>query len=278
MRSSAAGLRSEVIDRARDWAVATESPSYESEGGVVFFESFSSDGGPAHGNFLTASYRAILADAHWCGRLDKQHAGSRFLPADKKGARETDSCTSSDALLLNVMCHSDSRPMWAQVFGATGPPEFGVGGAVPKLIDGCLRGDESELDMVFRGTRGAISCIVEAKLTETDFTKRDASVVESYAELASVFDVGKLSRAGSGKYDNYQLIRNVLAAHHHRAHFWLICDARRPDLLNRFHETLRAVRRPEVADRCRSVAWQEIGSASCAEVRGFLADKYGIEP
>ncbi len=277
MSSPAASLRGDIIDRARDWAVATASPSFESDGGVVFFEPFTSDDGLAHGNFLTASYTAILADAHWCGRLDKRHAGSRFLPADKQGARETDSCTSSDALLLNVMCHPDSGPMRALVFDVTGPPEFGIGGAVPKLIAGCLKGDESELDMVFRGRRGAISCIVEAKLTETDFTKRDASVVESYAELASVFDVGKLNRTASGEYENYQLIRNVLAAHHQRASFWLICDARRPDLLSRFHDTLGAVRRPDLADRCGAVTWQEIGSASCDAVRVFLADKYGIE-
>lgn len=277
MRSPAASLRREIIDRARDWAASTASPCFEGDGGVVFFEPFKSGDGSARGNSLTDSYREILGDAHWCGRLDKRHAGSRFLPADKQGVRETDSCTSSDALLLNVMCHPESGVLRSLLFGVTGPPELGVGGAVPKLIDGCLQGDESELDMVFRRRRGAISCIVEARLTETSFTKREACVVESYAEFASVFDVSELDRTVSGEYENYQLVRNVLAAHHHDARFWAICDARRPDLLTRPHETLRAVRRPDVADRCAAVTWQEIGSASSEAARSFLADKYGVE-
>lgn len=245
--SPAANLRGEIIRRARDWAAVTGSPSFESGGGVVFFEPFRSADGPAHGNFLTASYRSVLKDEHWCRRLGKAHPGTRHLPADRHGARETDSCTSSDALLLNVMCNPDSGVIWSSVFGVTTPPEFGVGGAVPKLTGGYLQGDESELDMVFRGRRGAIAHIVEAKLTEAHFgPPKPASVVESYAELASVFDVRQLTRTVNGEYENYQLIRNVLAAHHHEARFLLLCDARRTDLLARLHDIMSAVDRKSV--------------------------------
>ena len=72
--SPAASLRGEIIARARDWAAVTASPSFESDGGVVFFEPFTSGDGPAHGNFLTGSYGAILRDVHWYERLDKRHA------------------------------------------------------------------------------------------------------------------------------------------------------------------------------------------------------------
>lgn len=277
MTTPAGELRREIIDRARHWADSTGAPSYESKNGVLFFESYKPRDVSEHGNLLTTSYQAILADAHWRERLHKRHTGSRFLPAEKRQqARETDSCTSSDALLLSVACHPGAGNMLREAFGRSGLPEFGVGGAVPKRMGGHLRGDETELDMVLRGQRGSIACVVEAKLTEADFATKGESVVESYADLSVVFNIDSLGRNKRGDYDNYQLIRNVLAAHYHGARFFLVYDARRHDLRARLDATLEAVRRAEVVERCSGITWQDLAAASPADLKGFLADKYGI--
>jgi hypothetical protein len=54
--------------------------------------------------------------------------------------------------------------------------------------------------------------IFEAKLTETDFTQKTPSVVESYVDFETVFDKNILPRTQNGEYENYQLIRNILTA------------------------------------------------------------------
>lgn len=59
-----------------------------------------------HGNFLDASYCAILKNAEWKRRLEKIHSrAARSLPRNERAWRELDSCMSSDALLMNVFCH-----------------------------------------------------------------------------------------------------------------------------------------------------------------------------
>lgn len=63
----------------------------------------------AHGNFFPASYASILKSPDWRKRLTKAHTGRRNLPKHETDQwRELDSCTSSDALLMNIFCHPDS--------------------------------------------------------------------------------------------------------------------------------------------------------------------------
>jgi hypothetical protein len=173
------------------------------------------------------------------------------------------------------MCHPGVRDAVTKVLGVASPPEFGVGGAVPIITGSSLAADRSEIDLIFRGDRGAVSLIVEAKLAERDFTTKQRSVVERYAGFDSVFDSDAL-RQVDGEIGDYQLIRNLLAARYHHARFVLLHDERRKDLLRRLEAVLQAVRQMDLADRCRSVTWQEIAYECPLDLQEFLDVKYGI--
>src|ERR1700719_2592375 len=67
----------------------------ESHGGVPVY--FPSADGRQHGNFLDSSYRAILKNSQWAGRLGKIHTSARrAIPAHPDGRKwcELDSCMS----------------------------------------------------------------------------------------------------------------------------------------------------------------------------------------
>jgi Restriction Endonuclease associating with ARP len=104
--SHAALLRQELSSRNAAYARARELPHVCSYGEVpvVVYEPCS--GSESHGNFLDASYRAILRNPEWNRRLEKIHTNAaRSLPRSDRRWRELDSCMSSDALLMNVFCH-----------------------------------------------------------------------------------------------------------------------------------------------------------------------------
>src|SRR5262249_43407610 len=117
--------------------------------------------------------------------------------------------------------------------------------------------------------------IIEAKLTEPDFKCREAAVVERYAGLREVFEANRLPRRDT-KYVSYQLIRNVLAAHHHGYSFTVVCDGRRPDLLRAWWGIHSAIRSPELRTRCGFLLWQEVARVVPEPLGGFLRFKYGI--
>ena len=73
--------------------------------------------------------------------------------------------------------------------------------------------------------------LIEAKLTETGFTDKRIEVVERYCDFQAVFEPSTLPML-DGQYRHYQLLRNVLAAHHLGFRFRLICDERRDDLID----------------------------------------------
>jgi hypothetical protein len=62
----------------------------------------------------------------------------------------------------------------------------------------------------------------------------------------------------------------------HEARFCLMCDARRPDLIEDWFAVLRAVRSSDVRCRLQVVTWQEIARCVPVALRRFLAEKYGI--
>jgi len=83
--------------------------------------------------------------------------------------------------------------------------DFGVPGVVQIKNN---QADKTEIDMALPG----VFC--DAKLTEADFTHKRPEVVESYDGLHDAFHVSALPRVGAD-YDNYQIIRNLLAAKQH---------------------------------------------------------------
>ena len=184
-------LRQELTMRNVSYAVDHGRPraTISGEQGVVVYRL--SECGRQHGNFIRASYRAILSRSEWRRRLLKVHPHCRrALPRTEFIWRELDSCMSSDALLMNVFCYPGITNNWdlASVLGI-GPgaiPDFGFRPRVPLTANLV---DKTEVDMRLDGV------LFEAKLTEPGFQVQDARLVERYCHFKEVFDCRRLPPA-----------------------------------------------------------------------------------
>jgi hypothetical protein len=232
-----------------------------------------SECGRQHGNFIAASYRAILRRPEWRKRLQKVHSqGRRSLPARDGSWRELDSSLSSDALLMNIFCYPGvtRRREACRILGLEpgSIPEFGFMPRIPLLSEATER---TEIDMKL-GNK-----IFEAKLTEGDFQIQRGELVEGYRDLRDIFECRQLPRVGR-KYVSYQLIRNVLAAHALDLDFCTLLDARRPDLLEDWYRIVRCIRPATLRARCKVLTWQELTPSLPAALQKFVSVKYGIVP
>jgi hypothetical protein len=264
---SAGALRRELSARNR-WRgrIYPHEATYGTVPSVVYQEH---EGG--HGNFLDASYRAILAVPEWAARLKKSYCADSRVPRQWDRTRcELDCANSSDALLMNVFCYPGILSHWPLCGllgverGAT--PVFGYKPRVPlgeKLFD------RTEVDMLLG------SLLVEAKLTESGFQTAAIERVSRYAGLDEVFDVSELP-VKNGSVQSYQLVRGVMAACHGERSFVVLCDARRVDLVEKWFLVMRAVRCCELRSRLAIVTWQEIAAVVPPQIAGFLEEKYGI--
>lgn len=265
-------LRCDLANRAKKYAEAQSLPHSLSYGAssVVCFEPFDIS---LHGNFLPASYKAIAANPQWRRRLAKVHTSARrSLPrGGTRRWRELDSCTSSDALLMNVFCYPGLLAN-ARIAGTLGlerglVPQFGFPARVPLKNNRC---DRTEVDMRLG------DLLVEAKLTEGDFQHAEKVKVLRYRHFLDVFEEEQLPQSET-HYDSYQLIRNVLAAHASRCSFCVLLDARRPDLIEAFYAVVKCVTHVELRTECRALTWQELAQVLPQKLQAFLAVKYGIE-
>jgi hypothetical protein len=271
--SFAAALRRDLADRARKYAETEGLPHCLSYGDapVVCFVPDARD--LRHGNFLPRSYQAIRAKAEWKARLGKVHTqGWRSLPRTERGRwKELDTCTSSDALLMNIFCNPDllrAGSVSALIGADSGElPCFGYKARVP-LASG--RFDRTEVDLRLGDV------LVEAKLTEGDFQSAGKRSVLAYRDFADVFDQHQLPQTDDRHY-SYQLLRNVLAAHALGCSFCVLIDARRPDLADAWYAVMHCVRPVELRTRLRISTWQELAQVAPPRLRAFLAVKYGIE-
>lgn len=228
-----------------------------------------------HGNFHSASYSAICDNREWVRRLRKLHSRRTALPTERRAeAMELDSCTSSDALLMNVFCYPGLflHDPFVRLMGlpATAEPDL-VFGFKPRVPLRRSHGDATEVDLRVE------DMLVEAKLTENDFTRKRHDAVERYRDFAAVFD-SSILQAQDGYYLHYQLIRNVLAAYHLGSRFRLICDARRCDLIEAARTVLTAIRFPNLRRKCGIITWQEIARCAPEALGSFLRDKYDVAP
>jgi len=271
MGSAAAKLRAELVERAKGFAIKHALPhclSYGEET-TVCFEAY---GARRHGNFHPSSYRRIVGEPASRVRLQKVHTTARRqLPSSENGRRrELDTCTSSDALLMNLFCHPASRR--CKALGALlgidigWVPEFGLRARVP-LTDGKV--DRTEIDMRIG------DLLVEAKLTEGDFQRARKGTLDRYRDFDVVFEKTELPQTDE-EYASYQLIRGFLAAHAQNGSFFLLTDARRPDLIERWYATLRCVKILELRVGCKVLTWQELAHAAPRSLRVFLSEKYGL--
>jgi hypothetical protein len=129
---------------------------------------------------------------------------------------------------------------------------------------------QPEIDMAFG------EYFIEAKLTEKDFTDKDIVEVQKYTGLTKHFQVDCLP-INKGRYQNYQIIRNLLAAIQHEKRHMLLCDERRPDLVRRYMETVCCLRDPQLRKNCRVVFWQEVQRACGQHLGLFLKSRYGLK-
>jgi hypothetical protein len=263
-------LRSELSARSQQIAIergsvheltASEMPS------VIF----GPDQARQHGNFHPVSYRNICSNPAWARRLTKVHTASRrTVKAGSWRWRELDCANSSDALLMNIFCYRRTvrNPALSSLLGITPGlvPIFGFRPSVP-LRNG--RTDRTEIDMKIG------DLMVEAKLTETDFQTAPTKMIERYRDTEEVFDVGGLPRSGD-VVRCYQLIRGVLAAHATGGSFCVLCDARRPDLIEDWYSVMRTVGNCVLRCRLQLLTWQELAASLAKPLQHFLATKYGI--
>ena len=271
MGSFAAKLRAELIERAKGFAIRHAVPRCLSYGdqATVCFEAY---GARRHGNFHPSSYKRVVADPTSRVRLQKVHTTARRqLPSGENGRRrELDTCTSSDALLMNVFCHPASSrciDLCALLGIDVGwVAEFGVRARVP-LSDG--KADRTEIDMRIG------DLLVEAKLNEGDFQKARKGTLNRYRDFDAVFEKAELPQTDE-EYTTYQLLRGFLAAHAQNGSFCLLADARRPDLIEYWYTSLRCVKILDLRLRCKVLTWQELAHACPQSLRAFLSEKYGL--
>jgi hypothetical protein len=103
-------LRQELIARNSSYASLNLLPHVTSNGELPVVVCEQSECGRNHGNFIAASYRAILRTPEWRKRLQKVHSqGRRSLPARDGSWRELDSSLSSDALLMNIFWRDTAK-------------------------------------------------------------------------------------------------------------------------------------------------------------------------
>lgn len=213
-------------------------------------------------NFNASSFNNIRKNGDWLARTQKPHSQVR-------GAKELQSSNSSDALLMSIFCYPritackgltsllNIAPNTRPVFGWN--PEFS--NEDPKY--------PTEVDMKIGNN------IFEAKLTESDFTDKEQDIVLGYEQFGDTFETSLL-KIQNGKYKNYQLTRNFLAAKKYDFHFTLLVDMRRPDLIREFLDTVKAVKDPALTSRLNFITWQEITEVVPAALKGWLKEKYGF--
>jgi hypothetical protein len=266
-------LRQELIARNNSYAALNLLPHVTTYGELPVVVYQQSECGRRHGNFIPASYRAILRRPQWRRRLQKVHSqGRRSLPARDAAWRELDSSLSSDALLMNIFCYPGVTRK-AEICGILGFArgtlvEFGFMPRVP-LFTGAT--ERTEIDMKLG------NMLFEAKLTEGDFQIQRAELVERYRDFREIFECRRLPRAGR-KYVSYQLIRNILAAYALNLDFCTLLDARRPDLIEDWYSIVCCIRSTTLRAKCKILAWQELSSCLPSALQRFLSVKYGIVP
>jgi len=269
---SGISLRSELSLRGLRHAL-THGYLHERTDGQIPSILFGRDENGRHGNFHPDAYQRICANEAWARRLEKVHTASkRMRPRSDWQWKELDCSNSSDALLMNIFCHPETmagaRIRTLLNAESAASPEFGFKPRIP-LQTG--RSDSTEVDVKIG------ELLIEAKLTESDFQWASPKLISRYRDLETVFDRAELPTR-NGRYGGYQLIRGALATYNSGCSYCILCDARRPDLVEVWFRVLRAVRLVEIRCRMKLLTWQELAVTLPNALQNFLAEKYGIFP
>lgn len=219
-------------------------------------------------NFYKKSFTNITNKPNWKERLGKTHP--YFKSRDVK---EMQSSNSSDALLMNIFCHP-KMSKWkgiAQLFGQSKIKYIDFGCKPGIFKNGKPEIQRTEIDLIINNR-----IICEAKLTEADFTNENKKSVEAYDKFEDIFQKVFLEQTVT-EYKNYQLIRNILLAEQKHMPFYLLCDARRPDIFKSFYKTVRCVKDISLRNKCNIIFWQDIIKKVGKNLKDFLAEKYGFK-
>jgi hypothetical protein len=175
---------------------------------------------------------------------------------------------------MSVFCHpqifagSPSPLRW--LLGTDAPEQLQFG-HMPRIPLTTHHVERTEVDLRIG------DLLIEAKLTESDFQTVRRPRMERYLDIDEVFVMEELPCSGNLLL-HYQLLRGVLAAHAEAGRrYCLVCDARRPDLINAWYVVMRAVRNVELRSRLTVVTWQEIAGILPSPLQVWLSEKYGIE-
>jgi hypothetical protein len=183
---------------------------------------------------------------------------------------ELDCAVSSDALLMNIFCYPGvlKRRSVCSILGIDpgARAEFGFRPQTP-LQNG--RGDRTEIDLKLG------NLLMEAKLTEGDFQSARPELLQRYRDFDTVFETDLLP-SSNGILLSYQLLRGVLAAENLQMSFCVLCDQRRPDLIEDWYQIVRSVHNADLRCRLKIITWQELSVGLCRTQQGFLESKYGI--
>lgn len=211
-------------------------------------------------NFNPDSYQKILSNPQWEKRLRKKHP-------DLPDTLEMQSSNSSDAILMNIFCNP-KLINWTgikKLFNITDFDDF-LFGWKPDFSNEKLV--STEIDLKFN------DIIIEAKLTEDDFQSQDPEIVEAYDNFSLVFDCTLLELNKIGKYKNYQLIRNILAAYKYKCRFILLVDESRIDLIKEFIKTTNSIKDNSLRNRMEFITWQEITNSVGKTLSEYIQKKY----
>ena len=273
MTAYAGRLREELSARALAWATRNGLP-HECTTGNLPAVIFRQAEDAVHGNFHPASYKCICRRPEWSRRLEKTHTSARRnLASHDRDRSELDTAASSDALLMNIFCHPQTfaNSSLLRMLLGTEPPERLQFGSTPRIPLIAHHVERTEIDLRIG------DLLIEAKLTETEFPRAPRMRVERYRDFAAAFDTDALPQTDTS-YLHYQLIRGVLAVFAEQGtRYCVICDARRPDLIDAWYAVARAVKTASLRSRLQLVTWQEIASTLPGSIRGWLSEKYGIE-
>lgn len=264
-------LKQELIRFAEEYGKSTIGHNYahpnELKNSSVIFNDISY-------SFQKDSFSNIKSNREYNDRTQKKHSNVQTKNA---GILEMQSSNSSDALAMNIFCHPDFSK-WDGMIKLFQVNEFtsivfGYKAKVDKTINNVNKKDNTEVDIFLNG-----NIIIECKLTEKGFSSKKMDIVEHYSELRNVFHIDKLLKTET-HYENYQLIRNILAANQHNTQFILICDERRPDLVESFHQTVTCIKDEylDLRNTCKIIYWQDLTKSVGSELKSFLSEKYGLK-
>jgi hypothetical protein len=208
-------------------------------------------------SFQPETFSNIQSNEEYRDRLNKSHTQA-------KGYKEMQSSNSSDALLMNIFAYPNilENESLRNLLGLNQNEsiEFGWNPVFKNETR------KTEIDMKIG------DCIFEAKLTESNFTKKSKNIVLKYPNVEQVLDLTTLYKGEDVLY--YQLIRNLLTADKNKYDFKLIVDESRSDLIRAFKKVKEVIKTEELKARFNYLTWQEITDTLENDLKQYIIKKY----